>query len=350
LDEIEFFQLPRNRLVRGIGCNLMARKLPRIALIGCGVNMQWHARRIASTPEAQIVALVDPNPDSRTNLREKAAITPNEYEDHRELLKKEDLDAVFISTPHAHHFVQVRDALNAGCHVIVEKPLTTTSSDAAKLLRLAEKKERYLMVSYQRLQQNAYMYGAELIAKGKIGEVRGVSCYITQRWARGGWRVVPELSGGGFLFDTGSHLIASTLDLTGLTPVKVQATIDNDGMPVDFRAVLGVEFENGAIGGLTFLGNTKRHEEIITIHGSEGCITFRQSEWKMREVLMNNEPLTIPARVKGRAPSKVLFDWMRTNGKGYSLPWVAVDTIRLTEGAYASAEAGAPVKLKKVRV
>ena len=110
----------------------MANKLPRIALIGCGINMQWHARRIASTPEAQIVATVDPNPDSRTNLREKAAITPNEYEDHRTLLKNESLDAVFISTPHAHHFDQVKDCLNAGCHVIVEKPLTTTSSDAAR--------------------------------------------------------------------------------------------------------------------------------------------------------------------------------------------------------------------------
>lgn len=328
----------------------MPRKLPRIALIGCGGNMRYHSKRIVNAPEAHIVAVVDPVAENRQLLLEQAGITANEYEDHKALLKNEQLDAVFISTPHAHHFVQVRDALNAGCHVVVEKPLTTTSSDAAKLLRLAEKKSRYLMVSYQRLQQAEYMYGAELIAKGKIGEVRGVSCHITQRWIRGGWRTVPELSGGGFMFDTGSHLIASTLALTGLRPVSVQALIDLDGSAVDYSASLNIHFENGAVGGLTFLGTTKRHDEIITIHGTEGVISFRQHQWKMVDVLLDNEPIKVPARVKGRAPSKVLFDWMANGGKDYTLPWIAVDTIRLTEAAYRSAEEGKAVALRKVRV
>ncbi len=329
----------------------MPKTLPRIALIGCGGNMRWHAGRITTQREAQIVALVDPSAEARQLLAEKAGLPDAaQYDDHRTMLKSEKLDAVFISTPHAHHYLQVRDALKAGLHVVVEKPLTTTSADAARLLRLAEKQGLYLVVSYQRLQQAEYMYAAELIRKGAIGEVCGASCFITQRWTFSGWRVVPELSGGGFMFDTGSHLIASTLDMIGVRPVQVRATVSHCGMAVDYRSVLGVEFENGAMAGLTFLGNAKRHEEIITIHGTEGALSVRQSQWKLTEFFLNNEPVTVPARVKGRAPSKVLFDFMRSGGKNYTLPWVAVDTIRLTEAAYRSAETGGPVRLKTVRV
>jgi len=329
----------------------MPSKIPRLALIGCGGNMRWHARRIAGNKEATIVAVADPVPEARAALIADAAIAPVEYDDYRRMLKAGGIDAVMISTPHAHHYAQVRDALNAGLHVVVEKPITIHTAEAMRLMRLAQKQNRFLVVSYQRLTQAEYAYGVELVAKGAIGQVCGAGCYITQRWGRfGGWRLHRPLSGGGFLFDTGSHLLASTISLVGSRPISVQATVDRLAPDVELRALLNVVFENGAYAGMNFLGDTKRHEEMISIHGTEGSLTFRQSEWKMMEVLLNNEPLEIPKRVRNKQPSTQLFEWMRNGGKGYQLPWVAAQTLQVTEGAYRSAETGgAPVRLSKLR-
>ena len=131
-----------------------------------------------------------------------------------------------------------------------------------------------LVVSYQRNFYPAYACARELVQKGVLGQIKGIVAYVTQNWGGKGWRMVPELSGGGMFMDTGSHLVAAVLWITGLTPVKVSAFMDKRGKQVDMDAVINARFRGGALGSLSFVGSASRHDERLAIHGDAGTLVF----------------------------------------------------------------------------
>ena len=226
--------------------------------------------------------------------------------------------------------------------------MTISSRHSQALIDLSKKKKRILQVSYQRNFMAPHTYARELVKKGKIGKLRGVVAYVTQSWARvGGWRNDPKLSGGGMFMDTGSHLLASTLWITGLEPVEVSAYNDFFGKQVDISTVVAVKFKGGALGTLNTFGNARVHDERIAIHGSEGVIVFHLHQWKVRSVLVNNERMKIPARITERTPDAAFFRWIRNGGKGYERPLFALQVARLSEAAYKSIEQKKPVKVRR---
>jgi predicted dehydrogenase len=321
----------------------------RIALIGCGGFMQWyHLPQLLKDRRVQLTAVADPDPAQIASLLGKVGRPLPSYADYREMIRREKLDAVFICTPHSLHYEQARTALLSGLHVLVQKPFTIRSDHALKLTTLAEKQSRYLMVAYQRFHHGQAMYARELIAKGHIGDIRGVACYITQDWDTRalGWRKDPALAGGGFMMDTGSHLVSSMLDITGLKPVEVTATTENYGEKVDLSSVVSIRFNNGALGSLNFFGTTKLHDECMSIHGTKGSIVLRAHMWNPKPLLVNDEPITIPARVKSSTPDTTFINWICNGGKGYAPPRIAIDTIKLTEAAYRSAAGKKAVKIR----
>ena len=325
----------------------MKKQKVRIGLIGCGGFMQYfHLPKVLGDPRVVLTAVADSDPGQTATLLAKAGLTLPAYTDYREMIRREQLDAVFICTPHSMHYGQVRTALLAGLHVLVQKPFTIRSDHARNLIALAEKNSRCIMVAYQRFYHAQAVYARELVAKGHIGEIRGVSCYITQNWAGvKGWRADPALSGGGFMMDTGSHLISSMLAITGLRPVEVSAFTDNHGKRVDITSVVNVRFDNGARGTLDFFGNTKVHDECLAIQGSTGCIVLRGHEWEPKPLLVNDAAVTVPARVKTVSPDATFIGWICNGGKGYTPPLIAVDTIKLTEAAYRSARDKKPIRV-----
>ena len=327
----------------------MARKKIRLGLIGCGGNMRGaHVPRIRQDGQVVLVALVDTQEEQARLLMEAWGHPAVFYEDYKKMIRQEKLDAVFISSPHVVHYEQARFALQNDLHVLVEKPLTTASRHSRILIDLAAQKKRILQVSYQRNFFPAHTYARELIQKGAIGEVRGVVSYVTQNWGGvRGWRLVPELSGGGMFIDTGSHLVASTLWITGLEPLEVSAYVDNTGKKVDINAVVNVRFKGGALGTLNTFGNAMFHDERIAIHGSEGCIVFHLHQWGIKSVLLNDAPLKIPARIKENSPDAAFFRWIRNGGKGYELPNFALQVARLSEAAYKSAQRKEPVRVAR---
>jgi len=326
----------------------MARKKIRLGLIGCGGNMRGaHVPRIQEDDGVELVSVADPDEAQSEALMESYGQEVNCYVDYKRMLDKEKLDAVFISTPHSQHYEQAGKALRQGLHTLVEKPLTISSRHTRALIQLAAKQKRFLQVSYQRNYQPHYVYARELISKGTIGPLRGVVSYITQNWKGvGGWRLDPELAGGGMFMDSGSHLVASTLWMTGLEVAGVCAFMDNDGMKVDINAVVNVRFKDGASGTLNTFGNASRHDERVAIHGTKGCIVFHQHQWQLKSVLVNDEPMAVPARIRENTPDTTFFKWIRTNGKGYETPEFAFQVARLSEAAYKSVTQKKPVKMK----
>ena len=326
----------------------MPKKI-RLGLIGCGGNMRGaHVPRIQEDRYVSIGCVADPVEEQANQLMERYGKQVPYYADFEQMIRLEDLDAIFISSPHSMHYEQARLALNRELHVLVEKPLTISSRHTKALIALAEKKSRFLQVSYQRNYYAEHTYARELIRKGVIGELRGMVSYVTQNWGGiRGWRLDPELAGGGMFMDTGSHLVASTLWMTGLEPVEVSAFMDNADKKVDINAVVNIKFKGGAVGTLNTFGNALVHDERIAIHGSKGCIVFHLHQWRVRDVLVNNEPMQIPARIRETSPDKAFFKWIRSGGKGYETPDFALQVARVSEAAYKSVEVRKPVKVAR---
>ncbi|MCW8131327.1 MAG: Gfo/Idh/MocA family oxidoreductase [Planctomycetota bacterium] len=322
----------------------------KLALIGCGGNMRGaHLPRIKANKHIELVAIADTAQESLTAFVEKWGAPLPTYTDYKKMLKDHDLDAVTISTPHSMHYEQAKRALEKGCHTLVEKPLTIRAADTRALLKLAKKKRKILHVSYQRHHYPVYRCVRDLVKKGAIGEPRAIVAYVTQAWGwgTGGWRLVPKLSGGGMFMDTGSHLVAASLYTTGWKVSEATAIIDNKDKKVDILAAVAIRFQEGAVGTICTVGQaSKRHDERLAIHGTEGCIVIHLHQWGIKSVLLNDEPLKIPASYKNDTPDEAFIRWIR-GGKGYEPPAYALEVQHLSEAAYKSAKTGKRVKVAR---
>ncbi|SEN31220.1 Predicted dehydrogenase [Lihuaxuella thermophila] len=250
----------------------------RIGMIGTGGISHWHARQLTELGEAEIVAIADPSEVSRNHLVSKHGLQQaKQFADYKKMLEQEELDAVVICSPHTLHFQQVTDALNKGLHVLVEKPMTCTSAEAEKLIETAEKAGKVLQVSYQRHFQPDFMYIQSAIAQGLIGKLTSITASLYQNWKQattGTWRQVPDLSGGGMLMDSGSHIVDVLLWTTGLTPVEVRTTMHQQGTPVEIDSFTSIRFAEGVIAGLNIVGYAPRWHETYVFCGEQGGIFY----------------------------------------------------------------------------
>ncbi|WP_129112737.1 Gfo/Idh/MocA family protein [Halegenticoccus tardaugens] len=172
------------------------------------------------------------------------------YDDYRALLAErgDDLDAVTIATPHTLHYEQAMACLDEGLHVYLEKPLVTDVADAVDLVRTADRRELALVVGYQRHFHPTYRRIKDLIDDGHLGRIHHASCFLGQNWIRkfdDAWRTDPSLSGGGQLYDSGSHLLDTLLWTTGTTPASVAAVMDYRDHEVDVNSALALRLDRG---------------------------------------------------------------------------------------------------------
>ncbi len=190
----------------------------------------------------EIVALCDPSPQQlelASQLFEKAGLpipaTGPELEPLLQELEGE-LDAALIVTPHAYHLKQATACLEAGLDVLLEKPMVMNAREARKLIKTTQTTGHLLVVAFPGSLSPQIREAKKLIAGGSLGRVQSVNGFAWQNWktnTANTWRQVPKLSGGGFMFDTGAHLLNTTCDLVGEEFVEVAAWLDNRGAPVD---------------------------------------------------------------------------------------------------------------------
>ena len=327
----------------------MAKPRLNVVLVGAGGNMRGaHVPRILDDKRTKIVGVADPEESHAEQLQERAGYEIPYFANWQAMLKNIESQGVIISTPHKHHNLQVKRSLEDGRHVLVEKPLVIQSKHANSLIQLASRVECILMVAYQRHWMPEYVYARELIARGEIGEICGVSGYVTQNWeAFGGWRVDLELSGGGMFMDTGSHLVASLLWVTGLRPKRVWATQDRQGQKVDVNMACHVSFDGGAVGTLTTIGNAARHDERLMISGTEGSLVLHMHQWRFQSLLLNDNVVDVPRRIRASTPDAAFFAAMRKGVDSIEPPDYAFQVAQLTEAAYKSANENKPVSIRQ---
>lgn len=233
----------------------------RVGILGCGGFAGAHARRLKVVADAQIVALADVSEEKIQGLIQRRlqdyAPAPVHYTDAEKMLREARLDGVVIVTPHVLHFQQAVMALDAGCHVLVEKPMVLNAGEAAQLAAKVRSSGRKVVVGYNPPYTAAFQYLRQTIRDGRLGRLQLVNGYLSQNWKKltaGSWRQDPAVSGGGQAFDSGAHLLAGMAWAVGVAPEEVFALIDRQDTRVDINAVVTARFAGGvmvsvAVGG-----------------------------------------------------------------------------------------------------
>jgi predicted dehydrogenase len=228
----------------------------RVGFIGMGVMARYHLEDILDRSDTEVVAMCEPSPAAAGAAAEQFGrrglpVPPNEPDWRRFVATYADqLDAIFIITPHVLHFAQATACLEAGVDVLLEKPMVMTAQEATALIGTRDRTGRLLVVAFQGSLSAQVREASRLLRAGELGTILNVNAMVWQNWAsvtHGGWRQDPSVSGGGFLFDTGAHMLNTVTDLVGEELSQVAAWLEEDGYPVDVRAVVIGRTVSGAM-------------------------------------------------------------------------------------------------------
>jgi predicted dehydrogenase len=226
--------------------------------------------------------------------------------DWRTAIERDDIDLIDIVTPGDTHAEIAIAALEAGKHVLCEKPLANTVEEARAMAEAAERaaaKGVRAMVGFTYRRVPATTFARDLVAAGKIGEIRQVRAVYLQDWLADAeapltWRMKKELAGSGALGDIGAHIIDLTQYITGQRLTSVSgiletfvkerpllesghglsgtASTERGEVTVDDLALFTGRFDGGAVGSFeaTRFSTGRKNALRIEIAGSTGAISF----------------------------------------------------------------------------
>jgi len=272
----------------------MNRKV-RLGFIGAG---WWattnHMPILAARDDVEFVAVATLGEDLLRKVQERFDFQMG-TEDHRELLDQE-LDGVVVSTPHHLHYEHARDVLNAGFHVLVEKPMALNPQHAWELVRLAHGHERHLVVGYGWHYKPFVRAARRLIGDGGVGRIRYVVCHMASptkelfsgtggapsRWTPTlsqpdprTWQV-PE-QGGGYAHGQITHSSALLFWLTGLRAREVSAVVRRASAAVDLYDAATVTYDGDEVGTVSGAGTLPADDPFqvdLRIFGDDGVLLF----------------------------------------------------------------------------
>jgi len=249
-------------------------------MIGVGRYALTHLDLMEGNRSLKLVGLCDVSPASLDRARAAHPLLlegARSYSDHRRMLQVERPDAVIICSPHRDHYQQVADCLDAGAHILVEKPLVNSSAQAEEIIGKARNAGVVVGIAYQRHAIAPLRYIHEGIRAYRWGAVKSVCAYQQEGWkaaTAGTWRHDREISGGGYLHDGGSHLVDLMLWTTGLKVASVSAIQHNGDAPVDVSTVMSLRFEGGALGSLSVMGDVPGWSQRLVIGCEQATLVY----------------------------------------------------------------------------
>jgi len=341
-------------------------------IVGTGLIAEFHARALKEIVGAKLVACQD-----KFSERAKAFADRHHclaYEDFADFLAHPELDVVNVCTPSGLHLDAALPAAAAGKHLIIEKPLETTTERCEKIIEACRKGGVILTGIFP-----SRFYGAAKALKkavdgGRFGKLTMGSAYVKwwrepEYYAKGGWKGTKALDGGGALINQSIHAIDLLLWFMG-DAAEVCAwanTIGHDGIEVEDNAVVAVRFRNGALGAIQgstaiWPGFLKR----IEVSGLTGSAILEEEDlsfWKFRnEMAADDETMRLyaqatttgggasdPAAIGHHGHRLQFEDFIRaveTGGKPLVDGVEASRAVSLIEAVYRSAELGRSVAVE----
>lgn len=219
-----------------------------IAFVGTGYISTIHAKAAQKLSDVELAAIVDLYPENVPAFAEEFGIS-RQYTDIKDLLDAGDVDAVVIGTPNYVHAPQTVAALEAGVHVLVEKPMAINSEEANNMVHMAETSSAILQVGHCWRFDEEVRWLHNRVENGDLGRVVRTKGYgIHVHWGPAGWFTEKRYAGGGALADMGIHAIDTARFLVGdPEPQSVYARIGTyyKDMDVDDTGIIIVNWENG---------------------------------------------------------------------------------------------------------
>jgi predicted dehydrogenase len=229
----------------------------RVAVIGCGSMARGHVHSMLRQQDStEIAVLCDPSGEAIAQMNAQFAALglpppPNEPDMDKLLHDYQGLlDAAFIVTPHAYHCPQAKACLEAGLDVLIEKPMVITATEAQELIDTRNRTGKLLVVAFNGSLSHQIRTASRMLSSGEVGRILNIAALVWEDWAecyRGHWKQMPEISGGGFMFDTGAHMLNTVSDLAGEDFVEVAAWLDNQGRPIDILGCVMGRLASGAL-------------------------------------------------------------------------------------------------------
>ena len=258
----------------------------RFAVIGAGVIGDVHCRCLmALTDTAELVAIADTNQDKAAAMAAKYGVDKS-TDDTAELLARADIDAVTICTPSGLHADLAVAALDAGKHVVIEKPIDITLPAADRIIAAEQRSGKKVAVISQHRFDKSTEKVLESARAGDLGTI--TSAMASHAWWRGqtyydsgDWRGTWALDGGGAIMNQTVHTINLLVTVMG-TPVEVfayTACLAHERIEVEDTAVAVVKFASGALGVIH--GTTAAYPGLdasLRIFGSKGSAVISNDE------------------------------------------------------------------------
>jgi predicted dehydrogenase len=237
-----------------------------IALVGLGSMARFHLKEILKQTQTTTIKVVcEPSYEAYQKVQDiysAANLQPPPNQPDFDLVLAQyanQLDAVFIITPHVYHHDQATACLEAGLDVLLEKPMVMNPQEASSLIQTRDRTGQLLVVAFQGSLSPEIRKAVSLYEAGVLGELQSISATVWQNWGElstGTWRQSPELAGGGFLFDTGAHMLNTVVDLAGEDFIEVAAWLDNNDRPVETQGVVLGRLASGMFVTLHASGET----------------------------------------------------------------------------------------------
>lgn len=335
----------------------------RFGLIGCGRVAPRHAESIAQAPQATLAAVAD----VRASRAERFAVQyhADPYTDYRRLIERPDIDIVNICTPSGLHAAMAIEAMRAGKHVIVEKPMALSLADANAMIRVAEETGRKLCVVLQNRYNPPMQDLKRVVESGRLGRLllgnATVRWYRTQEYYEDDWHGTWAMDGGALMNQSIHHIDALQWLMGAPQSVFAYTATLAHRMEAEDTGVAVVRFRSGALGviegsTITYPENLEGSVAVFAERGSlkvGGTALNRKVIWKVEgELEHEKEWLTRdqldPASVYGTSHSAVIADMIsavlddrppKTNG------YEARKSVALVLAIYESARSGRPVEV-----
>ncbi|MGG1396512.1 Gfo/Idh/MocA family oxidoreductase [Bacillus salipaludis] len=294
----------------------------RWAMVGGGRGSQIgyiHRSSALRDNNFELVAgAFDINPERGRDFGVNLHVSPDRcYPDYKtmfeEEVKREDgIQAVSIATPNGTHYEICKAALNAGLHVVCEKPLCFTTDEAKELEALAKEKNRVVGITYGYSGHQAIEQARQMIANGDLGEIRIVNMQFAHGFHSGAveennastkWRVDPKMAGPSYVLgDLGTHpLYLSEVMLPNLKIRKLMCARQSfvkSRAPLEDNAYTIMEYDNGAIGTVwsSCVNAGSMHGQKVRVIGSKASIEWWDEQPNQLRYEIQGKPVQIVER------------------------------------------------------
>jgi len=336
----------------------VAKKTLKIALVGCGAAAQInHLPSLQRLEDVELVALADRDPEKAARVAQKFGV-PTSYTRFEELLANDDIDAVDITTPNYLHAPMAVAALEAGKHVLCERPLARNGAETAAMAKAAKASDRLLMCALQhRFRPDAQLL-RKFVDKGDLGEIflaKGGWLRQKTEWDSDAWRAQKRESGGGVVLDLGFQMLDLSLWMLGGPRVEsVTASVHRqrkgeveDSASAFFRLAGGATLTLELTWGLLM----EKDFAYVNLFGSGGAALLNplRVHKAMHGTLVNVTPTLETSRNQYKHSVEAQLghfaDVLRKGVKPLGTAEEILPVMELMDAVYRSAEQGKEVRL-----